>query len=132
MSTLHYRKIWLLLGTVYIIIIFLASLTKVPETQIELGHTDKLVHFALYFILVGWFIQLYEKNSSRLFILLFAILLGLLIEFLQGMTSYRSFDYLDEVANSIGALCAFFLAQTSFSSILQNIDAWIVVAFKES
>ena len=126
MNTLHYRKVWLLTGIIYIAIILLTSLVKLPETTIPLSQSDKMVHFFLYFILVGWFVQLYKKNSSHLLILFSAILLGLFIEFLQGMTSYRRFDNLDELANSIGALCAFFLAKTSFSSILKKLDAWLV------
>ena len=124
-NTLHYRKIWLLLGIIYILLILLGSLAKIPESEIQFSGADKIIHFSMYFILVGWFSQLYEKNSSRLIILLLAMLLGLLIEILQGLTAYRSFDYLDEVANSIGAICAFLLLKTSLASSLAIIDSWI-------
>ena len=79
----------------------------------------------MYFILVGWFVQLYHKPVSRLLLLLGAILLGLLIEYLQGLTSYRSFDSMDEIVNAMGALCAFLLSKTFFASILRRIDSWI-------
>lgn len=122
---MYYRKLWLTFGVIYIITIFLLSLVKVPDISSPISHSDKIIHFLMYFILVGWFVQLYKDHQSRLFILLWAIFLGLFIEFLQGMTSYRSFDYYDGVANSIGAIGAFVLAKTSFSSLLSEVDIWL-------
>ena len=113
-----------MLGVIYIGIILAGSLLKIPDVDImSFAYRDKFIHFALYFFLVGWFVQLYKKTSSRIMILAGAILLGMFIEYLQGMTAYRSFDYFDEIANTIGAICAFLLARTSFDSILSVIDA---------
>jgi len=119
---MHYRTVWIILGIIYIALILAGSLLRMPDINIYVSHTDKLVHFLMYFALVGWFIQLYHHSGSRVLILLGAILLGLLIEFLQGMTSYRSFDFVDVIANSSGAIGAFLLAGTSFDSILRQID----------
>lgn len=122
--TMHYRKVWLTLGILYIAFIIAGSLLRVPDiTILSFDYMDKLIHFGLYFILVGWFVQLYQKLSQRIITLAAAILLGILIEYLQGMTAYRSFDYLDGVANSIGAGSAFLLARTSFASTLSIIDS---------
>ena len=119
---MHYRTVWIFLGVIYIAVILAGSLLRMPDINIYISHTDKLVHFLMYFALVGWFIQLYHHSGSRSLILLGAIVLGLLIEFLQGMTSYRTFDLVDVMANSSGAICAFLLARTSFDSILGHID----------
>lgn len=121
---MHYRHLWLTLGVLYIGFILAGSLLRVPEISImEFEFRDKVIHFTLYFILVAWFAQLYKKNFARIVILMAAILLGMIIESLQGMTAYRSFDYFDGLANSIGAICAFLLARTSFDSILSKIDS---------
>lgn len=122
---MYYRQQWLALGIIYIGIILAGSLLRMPDINISYAHTDKIIHFMLYFILVGWFVQLYKSIASRLIILAGAIALGMLIEFLQGMTSYRSFDYLDGLADAIGALCAFLLAGTSFDGLLARVDSWI-------
>ncbi len=122
---MYYRQQWLVLGVIYIGIIVAGSLLRVPDLNISYAHTDKIIHFILYFILVGWFVQLYQSLSSRLLILAGAIALGMLIEYLQGMTSYRSFDYLDGLADGIGALCAFLLARTSFAGLLARVDSRI-------
>ena len=121
---MHYRNLWLTIGAFYIGIILAASLLKAPDINVIINHTDKAAHFLTYFILVGWFVQLYQKLGSRIIILISAIALGMLIEFLQGMTTYRSFDFADEMANSIGALSAFILARSNFDSLLATFDHW--------
>ena len=122
---MHYKKLWLALGICYIAFIIVGSLIKVPDIETGMSHSDKVIHFFLYFILVGWFIQLYKKLSTRIIILCAALALGLLMETLQGLTAYRSFDLIDQLANSIGALSAFLLAATRFNSLLSSIDYWI-------
>jgi len=122
---MHYKKTWIFLGIIYIAIIFLASLSKVPEVDLPISFVDKLVHIMMYFILVAWFIQIYEQSLKQFIILIAAMFMGLLIEFLQEMTGYRSFDYMDGIANSVGAICAFLLAKTPFSLLLKDIDLWI-------
>ncbi len=122
---MHYRPLWLALGIIYIGLILYGSLARVPDIDIPFNHTDKLIHFLMYFILAGWFIQLYKRLSERVVILCNAILLGFIIEYLQGLTGYRSFDYLDALANSIGAGSAFLLAGTQLSLLLKRFDGWL-------
>lgn len=124
-TRMHYRRLWMSLGFLYIAFILLGSLLRVPEVNLHFSYSDKMIHFLLYFILAGWFIQLYHKLTSRLLVILGAMLLGLLIENLQGMTAYRSFDYADELANSMGAITAFLFANTAFATVLKRIDKWI-------
>ena len=122
---MHYRVFWLLLGWLYVLLLLYGSLIRVPDINTYIDHTDKLIHFLLYFLLAGWFIQLYSRQSQRIVILGSAILLGIIIEFLQGLTTYRSFDMLDALANSIGALSAFLLAGTSLALLLKRFDNWL-------
>jgi len=122
---MYFRKLWIMLGILYIGLILLGSFSKIPDINSQFNGTDKIIHFVSYFILVSWFAQIYEKKWHWL-ILIAGILLGLLIEVLQDMTIYRQFDALDGIANSIGAVGAFLLAKTSFSSGLLKLDHWIV------
>lgn len=121
---MHFRRLWIFLGIAYIVFILVASLLRIPDINQSFSYTDKVVHFVTYFILVGWFVQLYHKSSSRLLILLAAILFGMIIEILQGMTAYRSFDIADEILNALGAGCAFVLARTNFDNLLRRFDLW--------
>ena len=122
---MHYRGFWLLLGWLYVLLILYASLSRMPDIEMPFDNTDKLIHFLMYFILVGWFVQLYRCRSQRIIISGSAILLGIIIEFLQGLTAYRSFDMLDALANSIGAISAFLLAGSSLALLLPRFDNWL-------
>ncbi len=122
---MHYRGFWLLLGWLYVLLLLYGSLIRVPDINTYIDHTDKLIHFLLYFLLAGWFVQLYSRLSQRIVILGSTILLGIIIEFLQGLTAYRSFDMLDALANSIGAISAFLLAGTSLALLLKRFDNWL-------
>ncbi len=122
---MHYRRLWLLLGWLYVLLVLYGSLSRVPDIDMPFDNTDKLIHFLMYFILAGWFVQLYSRRSQHIVILGSAILLGIIIEFLQGLTAYRSFDMLDALANSIGALSAFLLAGTSLALLLKRFDNWL-------
>ncbi len=114
-----------MLGYCYIAFIFIGSLLRTPEVNTIMNHTDKIIHFLLYFILVAWFIQLYKSTMHRMIILIAAISLGMCIEILQGMTAYRRFDQLDQLANTAGAVCAILLAKTQFSLLLTSFDQWL-------
>ena len=119
---MRYRRLWLFLGIVYTLLLITISLIRVPDIDMPVSFADKIIHFLMYFILVGWFVQLYKNFSLRIIILLLAVLLGLAIEYLQGMTTYRSFDLVDALANGLGATTAFVLAATRFDEFLSWLD----------
>lgn len=110
-----------ILWAAFILVICLMSHRHVPRVTIP--HFDKLVHFGLYFILAiltwyGWtrqnFFAALRANTALKIILLLA-LYGMTIEILQGtLTSDRSFDLWDELANSTGALAGTLAAARVF------------------
>jgi hypothetical protein len=51
-----------------------------------------------------WFCQVYQQRAPRIFIASLLVALGIGIEYLQGMTAYRVFDYADMLANGAGVL----------------------------
>ncbi len=86
------------------IIILVLSFIKLPEaTGPELiPYSDKLVHFFLYLVLA---FLLVREGAGKLVIVTILILLGGGVEILQGMlTSYRSADVLDFLADLAGGL----------------------------
>ncbi len=121
-SRYYYRNAWMICGIAYTLMIILGSLIKVPDVDVGIQYNDKLIHFVAYFILTGWFVQLYQQQSTRILIVLMSIGLGLLLELMQGTISYRSFDWIDTLANTLGVLSAYLLSGTAFSSMLQLID----------
>ena len=67
-----------------------------------------------------WFAMLFEGRARQAGIAIAFAAMGVAIEFLQGMTGYRTFEVADMIANGIGAGLGWGLAQTP----LGNALAW--------
>lgn len=81
---------------------------------------DKVVHFTFYFVLVILGVKAIKKifktelefKNYLWYSVLFAIVYGIVIEFLQyGFTENRHGDILDVLANSVGALAGMFVVK---------------------
>ena len=97
-------KMFLIAITITLSLVIL-SLIKVPEYNVGVTHLDKWQHCFAYFVLsISWLITFYKKKK-KLLIVVCCILLGVIIEILQStLTSYRTGDSYDVIANSLGVL----------------------------
>jgi len=121
---LYYRSIWLFIGWLLVLFIWVMSLIPVPEQlNIEINHFDKIEHTLAYFLLMAWFSQLYYSKSVRLFYVVGFILMGVVIEILQGVGEIRMFDPFDMLANSFGVLLAWLFIKGSWSEIFVYIES---------
>lgn len=100
--------------TLLILFLSLANIGKVQIIQIEAS--DKVYHLAAYFILSScWFLFFYFKkkifsNYLKVYIIVALIIFGIIIEALQfSLTTYRTFDWWDALANSLGIFLAYFI-----------------------
>jgi VanZ family protein len=85
----------------------LVSFEKVPSVSISIPGKDKVVHFFFYFFFVFLWTKALDlkRRNQQLCILVIAIIYGIIIEVFQDVfTSTRTADFLDVVANSIGAI----------------------------
>ena len=103
---------WLrvLISFLYLGIVAVLSLMPskdVPNLQVFDGF-DKLVHGCMYFgltLLACWTFHAEKKRTRIIYLVLFSILWGLLMEVSQlKMMMGRAFEWKDELSNSIGAL----------------------------
>ncbi|WP_035384298.1 VanZ family protein [Ferriphaselus sp. R-1] len=117
------RKAWLVLGWLWVAVVFYLSLTPHPPEPVQFWNVDKLEHALAYALLMLWFCQL---AYSRVRLGLAFVAMGVGIEFLQGMTGYRYFEYADMLANSTGVLLGWGLAGTAAGRILLKIEAGAV------
>ena len=83
-------------------IVVLSLIPTVPSIDVEQG--DKLGHFAAYGLLMSVFCLIYDEWRRRLAYAAGFIAMGIALEFLQGMTDYRTFDVYDMLANAVGVL----------------------------
>lgn len=109
------RKTLLAGALIYTIVIGAGSLIHPPQVLEEAPrNSDKLVHASAYFLFcIIWFLYLYLSKQSRTFkralsiAIIWSLLYGMVIELLQlELTTYRTGDFLDMLANSTGILLA--------------------------
>ena len=103
----------LLLAIIATIVIAILSLTAVPKLNFgfDVKSSDKYLHTLAYFVLSSvWYFALQEKIKKPIFkfALIFSIIFyGIILEALQGgITNYRTADFYDVIANTIGILLA--------------------------
>jgi len=84
------------------------SLLKLPSSKISIVNIDKAYHSIAYFALgIAWLFTFYKKPENKYLIVICCILFGIIIEVLQSkLTSYRTGDYIDAIANTCGVLLA--------------------------
>jgi VanZ family protein len=79
-----------------------ASLAPTDDVPLSHAFSDKVLHFAAY-ALLGVAAALAQRTPRIVLSVVLLSAFGLLIEILQGMTDYRSFDLRDLVADMLGA-----------------------------
>jgi VanZ family protein len=118
-----HRRIWLLLGWGMVVAVVVLSLIPL---DVDLGENrDKLAHFAAYGGLSFWFGMLFEGRGRQLGAALGFAAMGVALEFLQGLTDYRTFEIADMIANAIGAAVGWGLAQTPLRNVLEWLERLI-------
>lgn len=100
-----------ILYTFLLLLLCLISLNNLPKVSIS--YADKIFHLIAYIIFtLLWFFSFFLRFKVKIYrsitiSVLFATLFGIFIEVLQGsLTSTRSFDYYDVLANTTGVIIA--------------------------
>jgi len=124
MPTHKLRKLWLSIGWLLVALVTYLSLIPDPPTINATG-SDKVAHALAYGTLMLWFLQLYPIYR-RPIIAVGLITMGILLEFLQGFTAARSFEYMDMVANTGGVTLGWLLGKTRLSMALDAFERQIM------
>ncbi|SHI89305.1 hypothetical protein SAMN04488096_105276 [Mesonia phycicola] len=102
--------------TAIILLLSLMRLDNMPTPKFD--NSDKYMHAIAYFgLTIIWYVYYFSSKSWKLVqiksltvICLLIIAFGIFIEVLQDkLTTYRTIDSLDVLANSIGVTVAFFV-----------------------
>ena len=83
-------------------------------------------HFIAYGTLMLWFSQMHASTRGRLLFASAFALMGLGLEFAQGMTDYRTFDLLDAAANACGVALGWLLAPPRLPNFLAATEGVIL------
>ena len=123
---LRYRKLWLSIGYLLIVVVVFLSLTSNPvHVDTNLPYQDKLFHALAYFSLTFWFMQIYHIRHHVFQWVIFFLCLGLLLEYLQGFDSNRYSEVGDMIANTLGVVVAVALARTQLRFVLVRLERYI-------
>ena len=92
----------------YTLFVIFLSLFPLPASA-AVGYTDKIVHFVLYGVMVFIAYVSVSTLKRRLLLYLFAIVLGIILEFFQLYVPGRYASLLDTSANVGGATTSLIL-----------------------
>ena len=113
------RCFWTLSGWGLIVTVIMLSLLPVPSPKLSfiLIDLDKVEHALTYATLTLWFAQICPRCTWA-GIGLKLLTLGVIIELLQGVTTYRNFSFWDIGANTLGILIGWSLSIAGLSRAL--------------
>ncbi len=116
------RRLWVGIGWFGVVLLIFLSLTpQPPEIPIEQG--DKFGHAFAYAMLMYWWAQLLPAARQRLRVAAALLALGIAIEYVQGWTGWRSFDYYDMLADAIGIALGWLIAPPRTPDLLALLGA---------
>ncbi|CAK0772765.1 polysaccharide biosynthesis protein VpsQ [Gammaproteobacteria bacterium] len=118
MKLIYFRG-WLLLGGILLATVWWLSLTPSPPSA-NFPYADKVGHLLIYTIQMVWATWLWPYR--RWLPALSLCVMGAMLEVLQGMTGYRTFEFADMAANTTGVLLGWTLAYTPLSRGLAVVD----------
>ena len=91
---LKFKKFWLILGLGSVaLVLFLSLAPDLPDTGVPEGM--KVGHVLAYSWLMLWFAQIYRSTTARYRLAITFCLMGIGLEYVQGLTDYRGFEYSD-------------------------------------
>jgi hypothetical protein len=117
------RTLWLIIGIALIALLWWLSLMRSPP-NINVPDGDKYGHLLAYGGTMWWWAQLWRTWRKRLRLAVSLALMGVVIEFVQGATGWRTFDAMDMLANSLGVLAGWGVAMTPLGKLLAVIEKW--------
>lgn len=123
---LRFKWIWLSVGVLLVCTVTVLSLIDLAPIKGALLQ-DKILHMLAYGFLMGWFAQIYRHFMARLFLVLVLVVMGVGVEFLQGMVAHRQFDAMDMLANTSGVFLAWLLSYTWLGRVFAGVERLIAL-----
>ena len=118
----RWRLAWLTGAYVLVAAVVYFSLARL-DVDIQAEGGDKVAHVVAYAFLAFWFMQIYVTFRPRLAIAAGLMALGIMLEFLQGYTGYRNFDYVDMISNATGVALGWIAAPPRVPNLLARLES---------
>ncbi len=123
MKPLRHPRRWIGLWVLAIVAVVVVCLMPPPALPPLPDHSDKVEHFASYFLLAFGAVQLFATRRALLLAAAGLVVLGVGIEIAQGaLTSDRSADPYDALANSVGVALGMAMMLTPWRDLLLRME----------
>lgn len=119
--TLKWPALWLAIAWSLVVAIVYLSLAPIA-VALPVDGGDKYAHIAAYAALMLWFMQIYGSSRSRIVIAVGLAAMGIGLEFLQGYTGYRTFEWADMVASVAGVAIGWLIGPPRTPNILLRVE----------
>lgn len=126
---LHFYKTWFFIGLMLVAAVIFLSLTASYPDYLVMDDELKLNHVLAYAVLMFYFAQLITSPRAAWGIAALFVLMGIVLEYLQGQTGYRTFSYYDMAADSAGVSFGFLASKTPLKNSLAYLDRKLTVFF---
>jgi VanZ family protein len=110
------------MGWLFVGLVILLSLIPSPPTPIVFEGVDKLIHLSIYMVMMLWFGLIYMPGKRYRNLGIGFIMMGIILELIQGIIGYRYLDVFDMTANTLGVLFGWLLVRTPISSALLHLE----------
>lgn len=110
--------------------LIIGSVNKVDNIPLsKFPFQDKGIHFTAYFILcflLFLMLKTYNKKQALLYSFCLALIFGTILELLQPtVTSFRTFDPYDLIANTLGVFVAYMIIKKNKKGIVKKIETFM-------
>ena len=123
---LRFSRLWTAFGVLlvcFVIYLSLAPTQSLPDFPFSAG--DKVEHLLTYTAMMFWFGQIFRKRGASFLIAAGFVALGIALEYVQGSTGYRTFEYADMAANGIGVVSGLFLSRSRLGGLLSAFEGFL-------
>jgi len=125
LNELRLQTLWFFMGCSLVMLVIFLSLVPNPRPILSFKGSDKASHFLAYAVTMFWFGLVFGSVRVRFAIASALLVLGISLEYLQGIGGHRAFEYADMAANSAGICCAFLISKTPLSRSLAVLEAYL-------
>ncbi len=122
-ARLQLLPFWIGIGLLMVGLDIYLSLIPIPPIKaMDFAFSDKVGHLFVYGVMAFWFGQIAGRRPVSLLIAFLLALLGVVLEFLQGATGYRTFQLSDMAANTVGAAAGLLLSWTRLGNFVLVLE----------
>jgi len=123
LKPLRHPRLWAALWASAVLAVVVVCLVPPPPLPPLPENSDKLEHFAAYFLLAAGAVQLFRRGRVLLAVGVALVAMGVCIEFAQGaLTETRSADPFDALANTVGVSVGLMTAFTPLRDLLLRLQ----------